>query len=195
MIIYKITNRINGKIYIGQTARSLQRRWKEHCCPSGHCRLLIKAIQKYGRENFTIEQIDCAIDREEANAKERYWIAFYGSAEKEKGYNLSLGGEFGYFNQETLEKMSQSHKGEKNFFYGKHHTDECKRRMSELKKGLYVGDKHPRARKVLCVDTGEVFNTIKEAEQKYGIAHGKIILVCKQVRKKAGGFSWEYADY
>jgi group I intron endonuclease len=193
MTIYKITNRLNGKIYIGQTARTLERRWKEHCCPSSNCPLLNNAIRKYKRENFTIEQIDC-VDREEANAKERYWIDYYDSANKEKGYNLSLGGEFGSFNQETLKKMSESHKGEKNNFYGKHHTEACRLKMSKLKKGLYVGDKHPKARKVRCLDTGEVFNTIKEAEQKYNISHGKITQVCQNMvgRKTAGGMRWAY---
>jgi group I intron endonuclease len=194
MLIYKITNKINGKVYIGQTARSLERRWKEHCCPKDGSPLLRSAIQKYGKENFTVEQIDCAADRPEANAKECYWIAFYESADKEKGYNLSLGGEIGHFNEETLKKMSDAHMGAKNYFYGKHHTEECKKRMRNLKVGLYTGENHPKARKVRCIETGEVFNTIKEAEEKYKISHGKISDVCskKYGRKTAGGMRWEY---
>lgn len=135
MKIYKITNCINGKVYIGQTSRSIERRWKEHCCPSEQCPLLKKAIQKYGKENFSIVQIDSAIDREEANAKEKHWIAFYDSANSEKGYNLSLGGGIGDFNDATLHKMSESHKGEKNHFFGKHHTEESRKKMSLLKRG------------------------------------------------------------
>ena len=53
-IIYKITNRINGKVYIGQTRMSLNVRWWHHCnrkdCPALH-----HAIKKYGAENFTVE--------------------------------------------------------------------------------------------------------------------------------------------
>lgn len=194
MKIYKITNSINGKVYIGQTSRSIERRWKEHCCPSEQCPLLKKAIRKYGKENFSIVQIDSAIDREEANAKEKHWIAFYDSANSEKGYNLSLGGSIGDFNDATLLKMSESHKGEKNHFFGKHHSEESRKKMSLLKKGLYDGNKHPNARRVVCVDTGEVFDTIKEAEQKYNIAHGKITAVCKNKygRKTAGGYRWKY---
>lgn len=192
MQIYKITNRINGKIYVGQTKRGIERRWKEHCCPSDNSPLLRRAIQKYGKQNFTVEQIDCAVDTNEANYKEQYWIAFYDSANKEKGYNLSLGGEIGRFNDETLKKMSEAHKGEKNYFFGKQHTAECKKIMSLKKKGLYAGGKHPRARQVRCIETGEVFATLKEAEQKYGIAHGKIADVCRGRRKTTGGLTWAY---
>ena len=58
MYIYKITNKINKKIYIGQTTRSIEERWKGHCKPSMTARSLIsRAIQKYGKENFIIEHV------------------------------------------------------------------------------------------------------------------------------------------
>lgn len=97
MIIYKVTNRINGKVYIGQTKNSMEARWKRHCADSvcwwkeGRGKLQ-RAIHAYGRENFTVEQIDVAADKEEANAKEIYWIAQYDSVEN--GYNSSLGGKY-----------------------------------------------------------------------------------------------------
>ena len=73
-------------------------------------------------------------------------------------------------------------------------TLKAKKIMSEKKKGLYCGDKHPKARKVRCIDTGEIFNTIKDAEVKYKISHGKISCVCngKYGRKTAGGYKWEW---
>lgn len=90
--------------------------------------------------------------------------------------------------------MSESHKGEKNHFYGKHHTEEAKRNMSKIKK-TYTGSKHPRAKKVICADTGETFETIKQAAEKYNISHGHISQACKKQygRKTAGGFTWNYA--
>ena len=94
MLIYKITNRINGKVYIGQTTRPLTVRWKQHCNPANtNCIALHRAIQKYGKENFTVEQIDVACDIDELNEKEIYWIKFYDSVNSEKGYNLKVGGE------------------------------------------------------------------------------------------------------
>ena len=58
--IYKITNKINGKIYIGQTAKSIKERFNQHCLKWSCCTKFKYAINKYGKENFIIEQIDHA---------------------------------------------------------------------------------------------------------------------------------------
>jgi group I intron endonuclease len=86
MIIYKITNLINGKIYIGQD---------KHNRPSyyGSGKIINLAILKYGRDNFKKEIIDTAVSKEELNEKEIYWISFYNSRDKSIGYNLAAGGE------------------------------------------------------------------------------------------------------
>lgn len=93
MIIYKVTNRINGKVYIGQTGQSLERRWWQHCSAAARqieCGgKLLQAIRDYGRENFTVEQIDVAATTKEANRKEAYWIGYYNAVED--GYNTSPG--------------------------------------------------------------------------------------------------------
>ena len=96
MIVYKITNKINGCVYIGKTKRSVEARWKQHCRDVNSriaCFKLQEAIKEFGAENFTAEQIDCASSPDEANAKEVYWIKFYNSTES--GYNTSPGGKDG----------------------------------------------------------------------------------------------------
>lgn len=96
MVIYKITNKVDGKVYIGKTKRTLEVRWAQHCRDVNSkiaCFKLQKAIKKYGAENFTIEQIDCAATKDEADAKEVYWIRFYNATET--GYNTSPGGKAG----------------------------------------------------------------------------------------------------
>lgn len=193
--IYKITNKVNGKVYIGQTTQGIRKRWSQHCCAEG-CPKLHRAILKYGKRNFSVQRIDVASNKEEANQKEMYWIEQYDSANHEHGYNLSLGGAFGTFNAETREKMSESHKGEKNSFYGKHHSEDARVKMSKAKKGVYTDGNHPRARKVICVETGEVFDTIKEAAQKHGLSPQKISLVCIGTygRNTTGGLHWKYAE-
>lgn len=97
--IYKITNQVNNKIYIGKTERDVDLRWKEHC-EVAHRRydrhinnLLARAIRKYGADNFSIETIDVADTVEELNKKEIYWINFYGSYNSMTGYNLTMGGD------------------------------------------------------------------------------------------------------
>lgn len=136
MLIYKITNKINGKVYIGQTTRSLKTRWKEHYTNKSNCYALHRAVQKYGKENFEIKVIDHGHSREELDNKEIFWIQFYDSMNRNKGYNLTSGGETNkVMSEETRRKMSESKKGEKNPFYGKHHTEETKKEHSEAVRG------------------------------------------------------------
>lgn len=90
-VIYKITNNLTGKSYVGQTIRPLKRRWQEHCQNAVRCKVLHRAIMKYGKENFTIEKIDTADNPKELNAKEVYWIKFYNTLVP-NGYNMTKGG-------------------------------------------------------------------------------------------------------
>ncbi|MDY0198922.1 MAG: GIY-YIG nuclease family protein [Tenuifilaceae bacterium] len=94
-MIYKITNNLNGKSYIGQTSLSLQERWKLHLKDSRNKRFekrpLYSAIRKYGEENFTKEVLEKNIPLEEIAEREIYWIKKYNSLED--GYNATQGGE------------------------------------------------------------------------------------------------------
>ena len=89
--IYKITNLINNKIYIGQ-AKDVSQRWYEHCLESAtkkNNRKLCNAIRKYGVNNFKVETIEGPI--ENYNEREQYWIAYYNTfLDAEKGYNMSI---------------------------------------------------------------------------------------------------------
>lgn len=94
--IYKITNKINGKVYIGQTIRTIQDRWKEHIRYSfttekgkSYNSILHKAIRKYGVDAFDIEEVEHC-DNDSVIEREEYWIKYYNSAKG--GYNISLGG-------------------------------------------------------------------------------------------------------
>lgn len=153
MVIYKIANTINNKIYIGQTIRTLKKRWNSHVCEKSGCIALNNSIQKYGKENFTIEQIDSAETLEELNEKEVYWISFYNSTNKEFGYNLRTGGSNHIVNDEVRQKMSNSHKGKKKSeshrlniikaVTGRKYSEEARKAMSLS----HVGHKHTEERK------------------------------------------------
>lgn len=96
MTIYKVTNLLNGKVYIGQTKRSLEARWSQHrhdVKSKISCFELQKAIKEFGADNFGIEQIDSARTKDEADEKEVFWIRFYNSMVE--GYNTSPGGRAG----------------------------------------------------------------------------------------------------
>lgn len=124
MIIYKITNKINGFIYIGKTSKSLQSRWKEHVYKATKKQenyIFYNAIRKYGAHNFTVEEIDVACSNEELTQKEIYWIAFYNS-KTPNGYNMTNGGEGVVGNKLTNEQrkaLSEAHKGQKAWNKGK----------------------------------------------------------------------------
>jgi len=88
--IYKITNKLNNRIYIGQSNDPM-RRFSEHCHKSeNYTSLINEAIQKYGVENFCFEVIES--DIENYNEREKYWIKYYNSLAP-NGYNIAEGGE------------------------------------------------------------------------------------------------------
>ena len=98
MLIYKITNLINNKCYIGQTVKTAEQRWKEHQShafgshPNDQNKTLYKAIRKYGLENFIFEVLQDNIETfEQLDKAEIYWIDYYNSFVK--GYNENFGGQ------------------------------------------------------------------------------------------------------
>ena len=110
MFIYKITNIINNKIYIGQVYnKSVQDRFVRHIKDANpHSRSIVdKAIAKYGKDNFIVEQIDEAASLEELNQKEKYWIKYYNSTNRNIGYNLTDGGDGGNtYKYKTVKEMN-----------------------------------------------------------------------------------------
>lgn len=82
MYVYKITNLVNGKVYIGQSIRAIQQRFTRHINDAINNKLdthFARAIRKYGSDNFVIELIDTANTQDELNLKEQYWIRHYDS--------------------------------------------------------------------------------------------------------------------
>jgi group I intron endonuclease len=132
MIIYKIKNNINNKIYIGLTTKDLSKRIAEHV--SENRSYIQKALNKYGIQSFNVSVIDSAESREILCEKERYWIQHY-NCKVPNGYNLTDGGD-GLVNpseivrkriSDTLKKKHLVTKG----FTGRKHTEESKRKTSE----------------------------------------------------------------
>lgn len=102
--IYKITNKINKKVYIGQSSDPY-RRFIEHCRSSSYKSLIHDAIMKYGKENFDFEILGWF---EDYNEKEKYYIQFYRSLAP-YGYNILAGGEnppTGYGENNNFAKIS-----------------------------------------------------------------------------------------
>lgn len=152
--IYILKNKINNKVYIGQTIKSLQRRLVVHRA-AGNTKnpktKIARAIKKYGKENFFIELINSSYTQEEADKLECFYIEKFNSIKY--GYNISPGGEAKrnvtaetrkrlakgmkgkFHSKETIQLMSESNSGIKNPFYGKNHTYEVKNILSKHRRG------------------------------------------------------------
>ena len=200
--IYKITNLINNKIYIGKTMNSIAHRWREHCNEynkdrSEH-RPLYNAIKKYGVDNFKIEEVEaCSID--ELNERECYWIEFFGSFKN--GYNATTGGDGrAYVDCELVYKLYQE---VKNIRKVKELTGHDVETISKILNsyGITQEQRKINANAVLAkpvakydLKTGEilkVYSSAVEAEKEHGNTK-HINDVCKGKRKSCKGFGWKY---
>lgn len=123
--IYKYTNSINGKVYIGKTCRTLAVRAGYKGKNYEKCPHFWNAIKKYKWENFKPEILEEGLSSEEALYREVYWIRFYNSTDAHNGYNVTdkIQSEF---NWDT--RKSQASKD--NPMKGKHHSAEVKKKMS-----------------------------------------------------------------
>ena len=107
MIIYKITNLMNNKVYIGLTTTPLNNRWCAHIRESRKSHLhLYSAMRKYGIDSFKIEQIDSADSIEKLGELERYYIKLYKTDNPEFGYNNTRGGESNQWDANPRTKLT-----------------------------------------------------------------------------------------
>lgn len=137
--IYKYTNIIDGKIYIGQTRKSLEERAENGNNYKGSTHFY-NAIQRYGWENFKGEILEEVETVEEANDREKYYISLYNSTNQDVGYNITSGGwncEFAEETKRTISLMAKERYKDKtkNPMYGKKHSKEALKKMSDKKSG------------------------------------------------------------
>jgi len=148
--IYKIINILNNKIYIGSSTQ-INKRWKKHkqCLRRNkhHSNHLQNAWNLYGEESFKIELLEqVEPSKEKLLEREDYWISFFNSANSDFGYNVRIkaGSCLGtkrseetrkkmseiakkrVISEETKQKIAKSMIGDKNHFFGKHHTEASK---------------------------------------------------------------------
>src|ERR1700759_523611 len=142
--IYKLTNRVNGKCYIGQTERKPEERWKSHqsCARNGSKKYIHTAMRHYGIEAFELEVI-CEVSHEMLNAEESKYIAQFKSNQKEFGYNLTSGGDHWKKTPEQCAAISERMRGNRNAV-GCKRSDEHKRKIGESTRsrpGSFLGKK------------------------------------------------------
>lgn len=156
--IYIHKNKINNKVYIGQTCQKPEYRWN-HGEGYKQQEYFYSAIQKYGWDSFEHIIVRNNLSLEEANYWEEYYIKQYNSRNKQYGYNISPGGNnhklseetkrkisianTGHLvSEETRQKISMANKGKISFRKGTNLTEQHKRSISEAKKGCKFSEKH-----------------------------------------------------
>ena len=147
MLIYRITNQVNGKVYIGKTTLTAQARWKRHVFLARFergCPYLGAAIRAHGIEGFKVDVLYHAKTAHELNMMERFFIVLHQSHLRDNGYNLTLGGDGGILchTQATKDKIASGRQGVNHPMYGRHHSEEAKRAISEHNGLGFLGKRH-----------------------------------------------------
>lgn len=179
MQIYKITNKINNKIYIGKDTTNNPNYY-------GSGRLISKSIKKYGIESFKKEIIEICESNEVLCEREKYWIKFFSSNNLEIGYNISSGGDGGdtFTNNPNIDiiKKKISNTMKKRVFSEEHKNNLSKNHMStKYKKGKTYEEIYGKER------SEEYKNKLKSSRQKYktekerlGEKYDQVISVLKE---------------
>lgn len=145
-VIYKITNKINGKVYIGKTKNSIKARWASHVHAAKRPDTKIgRAIAKYGKDSFTVEEICTCIDLESLNKSEIHLIEFFKSTENPIGYNIAIGGDKPCNSPDIGKRISKATTGRTAHNKGKRMSEEQRLNLSNICKGrpsAFKGKKH-----------------------------------------------------
>ena len=178
--IYKIENKVNSKVYIGQSI-DIENRWKCHISYLSrgihNNKHLQSAWDKYGKENFVFSVIE-ECDIENLNKREIYWINNFDSYKN--GYNLTLGGDGGKtIEPETVEKIYDLYN---NGFIAVEISEQLNLYIKTVYKYLKIGTETGlcnydtkkdmfklHSKKIVCLNTKRIFNSINEAENEYNI--------------------------
>lgn len=221
-IVYKHTNKINGKVYIGITRTNVELRWRSDGSGYKRCPKFYNAIKKYGWDNFSHEILFTGLSKEEACTLEIALISKY--TREGISYNISGGGEgCGIVSEETKEKLRQ-YRGERASMFGKHFSEESirKRVQTRRERGNYSTDtshlaiyrkrkgkdspmygRKPSEKTLESLRTPVVqftlggkyiaeFVSLKDASEEVGVTPSAIINSIKGKTIKAGGYLWEY---
>jgi group I intron endonuclease len=152
MIIYKTTNLINGKFYVGQDSNNNPEYY-------GSGTLLKRAIKKQGKQNFIKETLEICSTQEQLNAREKYWIK--ETKAQELGYNIAEGGTGGNtISEENKDRIL-------NGFRGRKHTPESLKKMRGIKKNPKLSEKEIERRRQKLIEMRNDSEFIKKQEEGF----------------------------
>ena len=197
----------NGKKYIGLTGQNPVKRWKRGRNYRNNIHMT-RAVEKYGWDNIEHIIVRDGLSKQEAESLEISLIAKHKCTSPQYGYNISNGGECkGKLTEETkrkiseirraqctdpefIKKLSLAHKGIPAHNKGVPMSEEQKKKVSLAKMGCEGHNK----RKVLCVETGIIYESLAQASKMARVNMGKLCEVCRGTRKTTGGYHWQYME-
>ena len=188
--IYIHINKINHKIYVGQTCQIPEKRWRNGEGYKGSP-YFYNAIKKYGWDNFEHIILKENLTQEEANQMEKYYIQIFNSNNTNFGYNIKPGGQ--NVNSEALSKKltqrwdsleRRENYSKKMKEYYKNLSKEDFEKIQNKKRGV----NHPKSKSVICKETGDKFISIREAAKWCGLENSpsNISAQIRGERKSAG---------
>ena len=199
----------NSKVYIGITSQKPKRRWNNGQGYKNN-QYMTNAIMKYGWDNVIHKILYTNLKKEEAEEIEIKLIKEYKADNKRYGYNIEYGGcHNGKTSEITRKRISEANKGKHNSpktEFKKGHitiiTEEIKQKISEKNKGKHAsvrtefkkGHKPLNVRKVLCIESDVVYDTIKKASEDTDVMACHISQVCNGKRKSAGKLHWKFIE-
>ena len=212
--VYKHTTP-SGKVYIGITSKPPEKRWLNGRGYRENFHFF-NAIKKFGWNNIQHEILAVGLSKAEAEQMEISLIAQYDSTNQAKGYNFTNGGQcVGTLTEK--QKQTISRKAKEAYASGKrvHHnlgkklseeiksklkewhshktlTEEHRKHIGDAVRGKRIGGANPMARAVVCVETGEVFSSIKEAADSIDTTRVNVSRCVNGRNKTAGGYRWQY---
>lgn len=196
--IYQIRNNINGKIYIGKTESSIEKRFQEHCRDSRKeniNRPLYAAMRKYGVEHFRISLLEETDNPEE---RERYWIELLGTFKN--GYNATMGGDGKKYldydliislyeeikNQNEVARILKIDQATVRRVVHQANIEVLSQKEAMIQLAKKVAKLDPKTNEII-----QVYSSIQEAERENGNTK-HISSVCKGKRKTCAGYKWQY---
>ena len=200
--VYKITNIITNKVYVGSSVNLNSRK-------ATHFRTLRKGVHKntklqnsynkYGENAFVYEVLEYVNDNNCLLEREQFYINKYNSAIE--GYNIleKAGNSLGYkHSSEVRDLISKRQIGEGNYFWGKHLSDEHKARISAGNKGkkhsidAISRTQQAHFKPILNIETQKIYESISKASEELGVSCTAISNVLRGKAKTCKGYHWEY---
>ena len=206
--IYKITNSVNDKVYIGQTIDTLSNRFSKHKYEAinypNNKSSLHAAMRKYGVDKFSIVEIE-QCDNENLNEREKYWIEYFNSYnDKSRGYNNTIGGD-GNLKYNSLDFLKLWQEGKTltqigDFFGTDRHVVKKHLLSLGIKETELIKNKFGNAKKgVIQIDRDSLeiineFESLTQAANAVGGCVGGISSACNGKRKTYLNYIWKYKN-